>query len=266
MRHDIVNDEMLNFYKNNKGLVPSKDEIFDMQYFMQKSMLDNYYEQSGSYSEESNQFLYRYYWIKGLALIAFGLRAMSYVGTLRFDKHSSFEAYRWLLNRNILPIIRFRKREEKEEMYRMLFLRLQLKEGLKYDDFRKRFNKDYKVALTSVTSRLKQHKLVEEYDQGIRLTQLGKFFTQETCCIIMDYAIQEMMPYKKRISVCADERTNSWLNRRAEICELIPKKNRFNLFVNRLKDLPLRIGNFLLDKTFLRSIILHFLSLFPIKK
>jgi coproporphyrinogen III oxidase-like Fe-S oxidoreductase len=263
IRHDIVNEAMVTFYERNHAMVATKDEMFEAQCLTQEAMQRLGYEQGGTYTAESGQFTYRYLWLKELPLIGFGARTMSQPGSMRYDKHKDISAYEAALQSGFLPVARFRMRSPREQMYRMLFLSLQLKKGFDKQRFFARFGEDADTALAGVLEKLAGYSLIESTAERVTLSGLGRFFGQETSCMITDHALGEIMPGRLRCSVCTDERTNSWLNRRARIKGLSAERTRARQLRDSLKDAPFTVMAALAAHWISRKMVARLLGIRP---
>ncbi|MCK5686174.1 radical SAM protein, partial [bacterium] len=141
IRHEIVNPLVINIYKENPQFIVKDEDLFQMVYMMQTWMQEQGYEQNG-YFETKKFWEYRYYWLKETPIIAFGSRARSYSKTINYDKHEGIEVFSKLIDRNTLPIARYIPLSKDNQMYRTLFLSLQLKKGLSLSLFKERYSED----------------------------------------------------------------------------------------------------------------------------
>ena len=160
IRHEIVNPIVIDIYKRNPNLVVKDDVLFQMVYLMQNWMQKQGYEQNG-YFTNKKFWEYRYHWLKEMPIIAFGSRSRSYSKSISYDKHEGIPIYSKLLNKNIHPIGRYTSLTKTEQMYRSLFLRLQLKKGLSLKSFKERFNQDASDIFKDLLNSLQAFECVE---------------------------------------------------------------------------------------------------------
>jgi oxygen-independent coproporphyrinogen-3 oxidase len=189
MRHEIVNPLAILLYRNNPDLLVKDDELFWMVYHTQKWMEEKGYEQNGRFESEK-QFPYRYHWLKELPFIALGSRSRSYTKTLCYDKHEDPSLYSRLVDKGVFPVARYMALNEKEQMYRSLFLSLQVKKGLDLGTFERRFGKSGLEVFAPLLKQLTEYGCVSADDSSIRLSRFGSYFVEDVCCFIIDHALE----------------------------------------------------------------------------
>jgi coproporphyrinogen III oxidase-like Fe-S oxidoreductase len=81
--------------------------------------------------------------------------------------------------------------DEKEKMYRSLFLGLQTADGLESKAFERRFGCKPVDVLSSLLDRLAELGCIEVSDSSIRLSRYGRYFVEDVCCFVIDEAIRE---------------------------------------------------------------------------
>lgn len=189
MRHEIVNPLVVDLYKKNPELIASDEELFDMIYLMQSWMQEQGYEQNGYY-EHKDSWEYRLHWIKEMPIVAFGSRTRSYSRTMSLDKHEHLPNYKKIIERGIAPISRCSELNLRDQMYRNLFLRLQLKEGLNISDFKSRFKKDPEDIFSDLFEKLLDFDCIEITDTHIILTELGSYYVEDVCDFIIDFVLE----------------------------------------------------------------------------
>lgn len=188
IRHEIVNPIVINIYKENPQLIVKDEDLFQMVYMMQNWMQKQGYEQNG-YFKTKKFWEYRYYWLKEVPIIAFGSRARSYSKTMSYDKHEGIEVFSKLIDRNTLPIARYIPLSKSNQMYRTLFLNLQLKNGLSLSEFKERYNEDALLVFKDLLTSLKEFDCIKLQDNQISLTEAGAFFVEDVCDFLMDYTL-----------------------------------------------------------------------------
>jgi coproporphyrinogen III oxidase-like Fe-S oxidoreductase len=78
-----------------------------------------------------------------------------------------------------------------EQMYRSLFLQMQLREGLELRRFSDRFGEDARAVFSPLLKRLMEFGCVVVDDASIRLSESGRYFVEDVCCFIIDHALKE---------------------------------------------------------------------------
>ena len=190
IRHEIVNPLIITQYKKHPEWVLDKDTLFQMVYITQDWMSANGYEQNGRFTNDQ-QWGYRYHWLKEMPIIAMGSRARSYTQTICYDKHEELSTYSGMIKKGVLPIGRSISLAPKEQMYRSLMLRLQLKNGLDIQQFRDRFSADPLDVFSSLFSTLSGYGCLQQEDGAIKLTKYGAYFVEDVCDYIIDAVLKE---------------------------------------------------------------------------
>ncbi len=197
IRHEIVNPIAIEIYKKNPKLLVKDKELFEMVCMMQNWMQEQGYEQNG-YFTNKKFWEYRYHWLKELPIIAFGSRARSYSKSMSYDKHEDIPIYTKLIQKDTPPIGRYTLLSKIDQMYRMLFLRLQLKKGLSLTKFNERFNEKGEDVFQGLLKNLDEFECIQTVDNHITLTEYGAFFVEDVCDFIMDYALKQESKDLKR--------------------------------------------------------------------
>ena len=81
-----------------------------------------------------------------------------------------------------------------EQMYRSVFLRLQLEKGLDVADFTSRFGRSPTDAfpdLSDLFDLLEACGCIEVGDESIKRTKAGSFFVEDVCCAVIDDAVKQ---------------------------------------------------------------------------
>ena len=190
MRHEIVNPLAISLYRHHPELLVGDDELFWMTYETQEWMAERGYEQNGSFTGEK-YFPYRYHWLKETPFVSFGSRSRSFTKRMCCDKHEDLSLYLRLVERGIPPIARFMLLDERERMYRSLFLSIQTRDGLDREAFERRFGRDPAGAFPPLMDRLNECGCIEVGDSSIRLSRYGRYFVEDVCCAIIDEAVRE---------------------------------------------------------------------------
>ncbi len=190
MRHEVVNPLAISLYRSRPELLVNDDDLFSMVYHTQTWIGENGYEQNGWFTSEK-QFPYRYHWLDEMPFIALGSRSRSCTSSICYDKHDDLAVYLQLAEKGILPVARYMVLNEKEQMYRSLFLNLQLRRGLELSRFTRRFGEDGLAVFASLVKRLTECGCVVVDDSAIRLSKYGRYFVEDVCCSVIDHALRE---------------------------------------------------------------------------
>jgi coproporphyrinogen III oxidase-like Fe-S oxidoreductase len=190
MRHEIVNPLAVSLYRERPELLVGDDELFWMTHAAQEWMEENGYEQNGRFTSD-RQFPYRYHWLKEMPFIALGARSRSHTKSVCCDKHEDLSSYFRLIERGLPPIARSVVLDEKEQMYRSLFLHIQIRDGLALEPFSSRFGEDAREVFSPLLEGLAACGCIEADPSAIRLSKHGRYFVEDVCCFIMDQAVRE---------------------------------------------------------------------------
>jgi oxygen-independent coproporphyrinogen III oxidase len=190
MRHEIVNPLAIELYRHDPDLLVGDDALFEMVSLTQAWLAERGYEQNGRFTGPDH-FPYRYHWLRGLPFISFGARARSYTRQLCYDKHEELSLYLRLLERGLPPVARTWALSTREQMYRTLFLGVQIRAGIDRDAFVAQFGVEPIEAFGDLLTRLVDLDCLEIDAGSVRLTDLGCTFTEDVCCRIIDAALAE---------------------------------------------------------------------------
>lgn len=190
IRHEIVNPLVVELYKQDPSLVVDSDTLFEMVCVTQEWMAAHGYEQNGSFSDD-RQWGYRFHWLNEMPIIAFGSRTRSYTKTICYDKHEELSTYFNIIKKGLLPVGRSIALTPKEQMYRSLLLRLQLRAGLDIQQFMQRFGQDPREVFAPILLKLEEFGCLVQVDGAMRLTEYGAYFVEDVCDYITDMALRE---------------------------------------------------------------------------
>jgi len=190
IRHEIVNPLVVELYKQQPQLVVASDTLFAMVCATQEWMAAHGYEQNGRFSDD-RQWGYRFHWLNEMPIIAFGSRTRSYTRSICYDKHEELSTYFNIVNKGILPVGRFIALTSKEQMYRSLLLRLQLRAGLDIQKFSGKFGQDPREVFAPILLKLEEFGCLVQADGAVRLTEYGAYFVEDVCDYITDMALRE---------------------------------------------------------------------------
>jgi oxygen-independent coproporphyrinogen-3 oxidase len=207
MRHEIVNPLATALYASRPELLTDDDDLFSMVVDSQAWMEGNGYEQNGWF-ESDRFFPYRYYWLQEVPFVGLGSRARSFTKSLGLDKHESLQIYSQLIDRGDPAIARSLSLSAQDQMYRAVFLNLQLKRGIDLDDLDRRFPES-SHELPPLLTDLEAHGCVTRDGTAARLTRYGSYFVEDVCCAVIDYALQQSGygPSVRRMPHSAGSRT-----------------------------------------------------------
>ena len=210
IRHEIVNSHVVKLYKENPQLMVDKETLFKMVYRTQEWMAASGYQQNGSFVD-NKQWAYRYYWLHEMPIIAFGSRTRSYTKSICYDKHQDITTYMKILEKGIVPIGRFISLDKRDQMYRSVLLRIQLKNGIDKKWFQENYLLNPSDVFGKLFSKLTDFGCLEDVNGAFRLTKYGAYFVEDVCDFIIDTALNEESELLVR-SPHSEGQTSSRLN------------------------------------------------------
>jgi oxygen-independent coproporphyrinogen-3 oxidase len=193
IRHEIVNPRMIALYQKRPELLIADDDLFEMILLAHRWSDEHGYEQNGRFTNDF-AFPYRFYWVREWPLLAFGARIRATTKTTCWENPDDLSLYSKLLQRAPHAVTRYQFLSVRDQMYRSLFLNLQVKSGLHRARFQERFGEDPAGSFPNILPQLQELGVVEIDDQAIRLTPIGSFFFEDVCCFIIDAAIAAEYP------------------------------------------------------------------------
>ncbi|MGL5313457.1 MAG: radical SAM family heme chaperone HemW [Peptostreptococcaceae bacterium] len=141
----------------------------------------NYLKESGyNQYEISNYSKYGYeckhnivYW-KCDHYIGLGAGASGYIGDIRYNNVEALDEYHEKLLLNEKPIVNIEKLSIEDKIQEKIFMGLRMNEGIKFVDFKKLFNIDFKERYKEKIKTLEEKQLINKDEYGISLTQKGR--------------------------------------------------------------------------------------------
>jgi oxygen-independent coproporphyrinogen-3 oxidase len=197
IRHEIVNPKMVALYEAQPELLVSDDELFAMTLRSHQWSEDHGYEQNGRFTHDRD-FPYRYHWLRGMPLLAFGARTRSYVNALCYENQENLTLYGKMIDRGLPPLHQQQHLSHKEQMYRAFFLRIQIRAGVDRAEFLEAYGEDVTIGLAEVVDGLRDLGAIEVDERAVRLTRYGQYFYEDVCCYIMDTARRVDFPEHRR--------------------------------------------------------------------
>ena len=197
IRHEIVNKQVIDLFKENPDLLVESDVLFEMVYRSQSWMEEHGYEQNGRFSDDS-QWGYRYNWLKQMPIISFGARVRTYSRDLFLDKHDDLNMYQALIQKGRIPFGRYMRLDKQARMYRTFFLALQFRSGLNIQEFKADFECDPVELFSPIIQKMEGLSCIVVDEKSIKLTEYGGFFVEDVCDYIVDVILKEEGHSEKR--------------------------------------------------------------------
>ncbi len=123
------------------------------------------------------------YW-DGVPYLGLGAAAHSFFKETRQWNFDDVNKYNMLLSNKILPIKESEQLTQQQQLIEFIMLRLRKKEGISFEQFRKKFKQDFQERYSITLKKLAQIKggmLIEMDENSLRLTLEGMLFYNEVC-------------------------------------------------------------------------------------
>lgn len=168
--------ELYNMYETNEFELIDEDKDIEMYNYTinyLKSKGYNQYEIS-NYSKKGYECKHNILYWKCKHYIGVGPGASGYIYNERYNNEESLQSYHDKLSKNELPIKTNENLDTKDKIEEKIFMGLRMNEGIKFDDFKKEFNIDFKSKYNKKIEELVLRELIKESELGIELTQRGR--------------------------------------------------------------------------------------------
>lgn len=133
----------------------------------------NQYEIS-NYSKKNYECKHNILYWKCEHYIGLGPGASGYLDNIRYNNVEALEMYHKMLCDNQKPIGHEEALTNEDKIQEKIFMGLRMNEGIKFEDFKKEFNINFKDKYSKQISQLNERKLINLSDIGMSLTQKGR--------------------------------------------------------------------------------------------
>ncbi|MDB0438184.1 radical SAM family heme chaperone HemW [Clostridioides difficile] len=168
--------ELYNMYENNQfDLIDENIDIEMYEYTINylKSKGYNQYEIS-NYSQEGYNCKHNILYWECEHYIGLGAGASGYINNNRYNNLDSLEDYHLSLTKRKKPIQDSENLSIKDMIEEKIFMGLRMNKGIKFKDFEKKFEIDFREKYNKQIEVLLARKLINQSFEGIQLTQKGR--------------------------------------------------------------------------------------------
>lgn len=168
--------ELYNMYENNQfDLIDENIDIEMYEYTINylKSKGYNQYEIS-NYSQEGYDCKHNILYWECEHYIGLGAGASGYINNNRYNNLDSLEDYHLSLAKRKKPIQDSENLSIKDMIEEKIFMGLRMNKGIKFKDFEKKFEIDFREKYNKQIEVLLSRKLINQSFEGIQLTQKGR--------------------------------------------------------------------------------------------
>lgn len=163
-------------YENNEFEVIDEDTDIDMYNHTINYLKDNGYNQYeiSNYAKDKCECKHNILYWKCNHYIGLGPGASGYIGDFRYNNVEYLNKYHEKLSLNEKPIESKEDLTIDDKVQEKIFMGLRMNEGIKFKDFKEKFNINFKEKYSKEIKKLKERKLINEDIGGIWLTQAGR--------------------------------------------------------------------------------------------
>jgi oxygen-independent coproporphyrinogen-3 oxidase len=118
--------------------------------------------------------------------LAFGMSASGYARGVRFANHRGMDAYCQALAAGCSPRAFEERLSQPARVGEAAILALRTADGLRRDDFERRFGVDISVVFAAAIEKCKAAQLIEEGSDAIRLSRKGRLLANTVCALFLE--------------------------------------------------------------------------------
>lgn len=170
------NTELFDMYNRNEFKLLDEDiDIVMYEYTINylKSHGYNQYEIS-NYAKEGYECNHNILYWKCENYVGIGASASGFLNVTRYNNVSSLSEYEKMILKGKKPIDWEEKLSIKDEIEESIFLGLRMNEGIKFKDFKIKYDLDFIEKYKNEIKKLKKLNLIDVNELGMRLTQKGR--------------------------------------------------------------------------------------------
>ena len=168
--------QLYNMYENKEFEMIDEDTDINMYNYTINYLKENGYNQYeiSNYAKEGFDCRHNILYWKCDHYIGLGPGAAGYLNNYRYSNVESLQEYHKKLNKNEKPIENIEELSVEDKIQEKIFMGLRMNEGIKFEDFKKQFNIDFKDKYIKQIKELKEKELINESITGVSLTQKGR--------------------------------------------------------------------------------------------
>lgn len=168
--------ELYDMYNRNEFKLLDEDtdiQMYEYTINYLKSHGYNQYEIS-NYAKQSYECKHNILYWKCESYIGLGVSASGLLDGIRYNNISNLDDYEKIILEGKKPIEWKEKQCIKDKIEENIFLGLRMNEGIKFEDFKLKYNLDFVEKYKMEIKKLRELDLIKVNDEGIRLTQKGR--------------------------------------------------------------------------------------------
>ena len=168
--------ELYDMYNRNEFKLLDEDTDIQMYEYTINYLKKHGYNQYeiSNYAKQAYECKHNILYWKCENYVGLGASASGFLDGIRYNNISYLDDYEKIILEGKKPIDWKEKQCIKDRIEESIFLGLRMNEGIKFKDFKLKYNLDFVEKYKSEIKKLKDLDLIEKDDEGIRLTQKGR--------------------------------------------------------------------------------------------
>lgn len=168
--------QLYDMYEKNEFELIDEDTDINLYNHTIEYLKDNGYYQYeiSNYAKPNKECKHNILYWKCDSYIGLGPGASGYLNDVRYNNVEGLSDYHEKIMNNEKPIDHKENLSNEDKIQEKIFMGLRMNEGIKYEDFKKQFNIDFKTKYESQIDKLTRRNLIKESKDGIKLTQKGR--------------------------------------------------------------------------------------------
>lgn len=170
------NTELFNMYERHEFKLLDEDTDIEMYEYTINYLKSNGYNQYeiSNYAKKGFECKHNILYWKCENYVGLGVSASGFLNKTRYNNLCELDEYKNIIHSGKKPIEWEEKLSIKDEIEESIFLGLRMNQGIKFKDFHKKYNFNFEEEYKNEIDKLKEMKLIEIKDEGMRLTQKGR--------------------------------------------------------------------------------------------
>ena len=170
------NTELFDMYERNEFELLDEDTDIEMYKYTINYLKYHGYDQYeiSNYAKKGFECKHNILYWKCENYVGLGVSASGFVNETRYNNFCDLDKYEEIIHSGKKPIEWEEKLSIKDKIEENIFLGLRMNEGIKFKDFREKYNFNFEDEYKNEIDKLKKIELINVNNEGIKLTQKGK--------------------------------------------------------------------------------------------
>ncbi len=168
--------KLFEMHEKNEFKLLDEDTDIEMYEYTIDYLNNNGYRQYeiSNYAKEGFECKQNILYWKCEKYIGLGLSSSGFLNDTRYNNFSDMKKYEEMISNKMKPIESKEKLNTKDEIEESVFLGLRMNEGIKFDDFERKYKFNFKEEYKEEIKKLKELQLIDADDNSMKLTQKGR--------------------------------------------------------------------------------------------